>query len=177
MYKIYYEDGDIHDGPMSRTQGHIREVAEDQSERIVEPSRGKVINPPPLKAVVAIVQMDMDGEAEILSGKEYYLWKDQHWVGTDLWHVMAHLEENFDIIKYQKRKTRVKENGKWRDVDMVGLLARMEDTGLVLHGTMETPKRTTEIMTRVVDDVAAGLLPATMKISKGMRLSMQARSK
>lgn len=177
MYKIYYEDGSIHDGSQTRYLEKTADEAETYEESIAEPSRGNLMNPPPLKDVVAIVQVDKDNEAEMLSGKEYYLWKDQHWVGTDLWHVMAHLEEHFDLIKYKKNKLQVKTRGKWKSADMATLFAHMEDSGLVLHGTMETPKRTLEIMTKVIEDLEAGDLPESINASRGMRLSMQVRDK
>lgn len=170
MYRIYYEDDSIYDGHLPRID-HLGDTDD------VDLRSFHVLEAPPLKMVVAIVQSKAEPELEVLTGKEYYYWKGEHWVGTDLWHVLAYFEDELDFIRYRggKRKIYSKARRKWNNAAESELYEAIENSGLVLLGTSESPERVLEILTRAMDEADSGIIPDTVRIPSGLRLRVDTR--
>jgi hypothetical protein len=108
-YEIYYSDGSIFD------------------------STKDVSAPPPFNVQV-IAHEDEDHEVYFDQGEDFYYWNGERWWGTG-WEGMYQVLSEWGVWKPQiGTKHLILVDGGWVEVDIVGLIKFMVDSGKVLLG-------------------------------------------
>ena len=133
MFKIYYDDGSV---VVSLMEGR------EDGNPLTDTENGKI----KFTGVIAVVQDDLDVGWTILTGYEYYVYRDSKWVGTDFWGVLDYLEED-NVITLDKQGAR--RNGK--KVDMVQL-RQLAKNSFVISGRMITKSQQEDIFADVYTD-------------------------
>lgn len=176
MFKIYYDTGEIYDGfenPGIKSK-HIDDFAN------TDPGGMGDLFPstmPPLSGVIAIAQYSpSEDKVDLLSGRDYYLWNDNHWIGADLWHVLDFFESR-DFLVYKKNgvyvKIKNKEHKMSGDAELFAFLA---DTGLVLLGTSEKDEYLEDALLQIQGDFS-DVPPERFRVPSGTKLRSRIRKR
>jgi hypothetical protein len=171
MFKIYYDDGTEYEG------GIPRKMQDEKVRSLGQVGKSEIFSGhvPPFGGVVAIAQYMRETDiVDLLTGEKYYVWKQDHWLGGDLWHLLDFMETQMGVLKYTKNRMTVKEGDKWRNVDTTQLYAHLADSGLVVLGTMERNEFLLEAMQKIHADfakidIARFKLPIGTKLGTGGR--------
>jgi len=177
MFKVYYDTGDTYDafehGPVKskRIDDYIEKGPVSSSELFPE-------NMPPLSGVIAIAQYNpAEDKVDLLTGRDYYLWNDNHWIGADYWHVLDFFE-SMDFLEYRKDGVYINDaKRKWRKVKNDSeVFAFLADTGLVLLGTSEKDEYLEDALLQIQGDFS-DVPPERFRVPKGTRLRSRTRKR
>ena len=84
--------------------------------------------------VQTIVQPHIESGRYLLPPYDYYIWRDERWIGVDACGLADHLV-HLGILKLDSNfRKKLYRNGQWHNIDDVDLVMNMADMGLALMG-------------------------------------------
>lgn len=138
-FKIYYDGGKV-----------VRswEIKPESPGRGV-PTGGKRVIPP--RGIIGIIQDDTEAGWTILTGFDYYVRRDDLWIGANYHQMLDILIEDGDLI-LGKKGMRLHHNGRWNDVSDSQLKHFIDETGYILTGRMTSGLEQEALLQKAVFD-------------------------
>lgn len=104
----------------------------------------------PKRGVIAMVTVDPEVGWISISGADYYIFKKNHWVGSDFFGLLDFLKTE-GLLDYGIGWKKIRVGETWLDADMVDLFAFVEAHCPVLFGRWTTHEEYLRILQRVED--------------------------
>jgi hypothetical protein len=135
--KIYYDNGDrilVHEGSNPPYVGKFT------------PLSGISKN-----GVIALVTQHPETGWVLITGYEYYVWKNERWFGSDFYGLIDFLREG-GYIDYGVGWKKIHVAGTWIDADLIDMYAHMENACPVLFGRWTSHEEYRKILQEAEND-------------------------